>query len=107
MYAVIFKAQLLELDDEYFATAKRLRELALSKYHCIDFIACSENNQEIAISYWPSHEAISAWKNDEMHQAAQKLGATRWYQCMRLVKQMPANYILFSDRYFHESATYF
>ena len=78
MYAVIFKASLRQQDEEYIKTASRLRELAKS-YGCIDFISTTENNLEIAISYWGSEEQIKNWKMDPEHIAAQELGKSRWY----------------------------
>ena len=38
MYAVIFKATMAEMDDEYLATAQRLRELAFEKYGSIHIL---------------------------------------------------------------------
>ena len=80
MYAVIFKAKINTLDDEYFDTAKKMRTLAIEKYGCKDFISCSEENIEIAISYWDSKEQIREWKNDPEHQKAQILGKKNWYK---------------------------
>ena len=80
MYAVIFKAQIYTLDEEYSETAKRMRELAMNEYGCTEFVACSEGDQEIAISYWPSKENIKAWKNNPEHQRAQAIGKARWYR---------------------------
>lgn len=80
MYAVIFKAEINTLDQEYLDTANSLRELAFSKYGCTEFTSCTEGNQEIAISYWPSTEAIQAWKEDPVHLQAQKQGRAKWYQ---------------------------
>ena len=57
-----------------------MRELAKSKYGCIDFKALTEGNQEIAISYWRSEDDIKAWKQDPEHQLAQKLGREKWYK---------------------------
>jgi len=80
MYAVIFKAETQELDQAYFDTAKNMRELALSKYNCIEFISATEGNNEIAISYWKSKEDIKAWKKDKEHTKAQALGKNKWYK---------------------------
>jgi len=80
MYAVIFKAEVQELDDAYQTMANHLRELALSHYGCTEFIATTEGNNEVAISYWPSLEQIRAWRNDPEHQQAQVLGKSRWYR---------------------------
>jgi len=80
MYAVIFKATLINPDANYTATAERLRNLALEKYGCKEFTATTEGTQEIAISYWDSEADILAWKNDPQHQAAQTQGRQHWYQ---------------------------
>lgn len=79
MYVVIFKATVKQLDDDYMYHARRLRELAISKYGCTDFTSLTENNQEISLSYWNSLEDIQAWKNDEQHKQAQALGKSLWY----------------------------
>lgn len=80
MYAVIFKATINQLDDEYEATANRMGELAFEKYGCVDFSSASEGDKEIAISYWNSLEDIKRWKTDQEHQRAQKIGQERWYK---------------------------
>ena len=84
MYLVIFKATIAEFDDEYFHTAAKLKELAFSKYGCIDFISATESNEEIAISYWQSEQQIHAWKNDPMHLLAQESSRGKWYQSYRV-----------------------
>jgi len=57
-----------------------MRELAFEKYGCIDFIAVTEGDQEIAISYWESEEAIKQWKNDSEYSLAQDAGRHKWYE---------------------------
>jgi len=79
MYAVIFRAQTGLQDKEYLDTVTRMRELAFAKYGCIDFVALTEGDQEIAISYWHSQADIAAWKNDPEHNAAQNKGQRHWY----------------------------
>ncbi|MBU2918310.1 antibiotic biosynthesis monooxygenase [Psychrosphaera sp. F3M07] len=80
MYAVIFKAKIAKLNDEYSKTAAKMRELAFSKYGCLDFVAVCEGEQEVAISYWPDEQSILAWKKDPEHLLAQQLGQKNWYQ---------------------------
>ena len=79
MYAVIFKATVKQLDNEYSQTAKRMRELAMEKYDCLNFVSSLEGRQEIAISYWETEAQILAWKQDKEHLKAQQLGAKKWY----------------------------
>ena len=80
MYAVIFKAKTKKLDDDYFKMAKRIRELAITEYGCIDFTGVTEGSDEIAISYWESLEQIKKWKQNSKHLVAQKLGQDKWYE---------------------------
>lgn len=80
MYAVIFRAEISQYDQEYSDTVARLRTLAIEKYGCRDFVATTEGHQEIAISYWETLEQISRWKQDEQHLKAQQLGQSKWYK---------------------------
>jgi heme-degrading monooxygenase HmoA len=80
MFAVIFKAKVGKQDKDYLDMVAVMRELAFSKYGCLDFIAVSEGDQEIAISYWESEQDIQRWHNDSQHAVAQKLGKEKWYQ---------------------------
>ena len=80
MYAVIFKAEIKTLDSNYAPMAKRMRELAINKYGCSDFISTTENNLEIAISYWNNLDQIKQWKQDSEHLAAQDKGKSIWYK---------------------------
>ncbi len=80
MYAVIFTAELLSLDDEYTQTAERMRTLAFENYHCQNIQSVTEGNQEITISYWNSTDDIRAWKQDPAHLTAQQLGREKWYR---------------------------
>ncbi len=80
MYAVIFRAEILELDDEYSTMAKRMRDLAINEYGCIEFTACTEGKNEIAISYWENEAQIIAWKKNAEHLVAQSIGREKWYR---------------------------
>ncbi|HEY5776435.1 MAG TPA: antibiotic biosynthesis monooxygenase [Xanthomonadales bacterium] len=84
MYAVIFKATVAELDDEYSRTADRLRDLALKQYGCRDFVSFTDGNKEIAISYWDTEQQIRDWKNDPQHRLAQARGREKWYRSFSL-----------------------
>ncbi len=80
MYAVIFKAKIHKLDKAYSEMAKRMRELAINKYGCTEFISITEGTQEMAISYWKSQEQIKQWKENSEHLVAQKRGRSAWYE---------------------------
>lgn len=80
MYAVIFRAEINKIDQSYSDMTARMRELAKSKYSCIEFISLTEGNYEIAISYWDNEKQIIAWKKDPEHKKAQELGRSKWYK---------------------------
>ncbi len=80
MYAVIFKAEIAAIDEEYSAMAARMRDLAIDKYGCVEFTACTEGNHEIAISYWETEAQIKAWKQNVEHLSAQGKGREKWYR---------------------------
>ncbi len=84
MYAVIFTADLNVLDDEYYETANKMRDLAINEYGCINIISVTENNQEVTISYWPNTKKIAAWKNNEAHIRAQLKGKEHWYKSYKV-----------------------
>ena len=84
MYAVIFHAEVAQLDDEYFATAKQLRELAMTQYGCLDFVATTEGAREIAISYWPSLDQIKQWQQNIENLTVQQQGRARWYKSYKV-----------------------
>jgi heme-degrading monooxygenase HmoA len=79
MFVVIFRATARTLDAEYSATAARMRELAMAQFGCLDFVAVTEGDQEVALSYWPDEAHIRAWKQHADHLLAQQLGRERWY----------------------------
>ncbi len=80
MYAVIFRAEINQLDSEYLETANRMRDLALSEYGCIEFTSTTEGSNEISISYWEMQGQIKAWKENEEHLKAQEIGKRKWYK---------------------------
>jgi len=84
MYAVIFKAEINQLDKSYSETALRMRDLATKKYGCSEFIAVTEGNHEIAISYWENQEQIVKWKQDAEHLVAQEQGRSTWYKSYKV-----------------------
>lgn len=79
MFVVIFKAKPGEQGEEYAAMVNQLRTLAFERYGCIDFIAASSGEMEVAISYWHSEQDILSWKRDPLHVKAQQLGKANWY----------------------------
>jgi hypothetical protein len=50
MYAVIFRAVVGELDQEYSEAIERMKELAIKEYGCLEFFALMEGESRGAIS---------------------------------------------------------
>ena len=80
MYAVIFRARTGRPDPNYHNMVDKMRDLAFQRYGCRDFIAVTEGDREIAISYWDDEESIRRWKNDPDHALAQQRGRDGWYR---------------------------
>ena len=69
---VVFRARAFAQDDDYMATALRMRDKAIAEYGCTEFLfANTPDGEEIALSYWPDEASILRWKQDPEHQAAQ------------------------------------
>ncbi len=84
MYAVIFRAEINQLDESYSEMAAQMRALAMDEYGCTEFTSVTEGSQEISISYWPDQESIRRWKQDPGHVQAQELGKAKWYASYRV-----------------------
>ncbi|NND82115.1 MAG: antibiotic biosynthesis monooxygenase [Gammaproteobacteria bacterium] len=80
MYAVIFKGTVRNFDADYAEMATRLHVRATTEFGCTGFSSCTEGDEEISISYWPSEEHIKVWKQDGEHLQAQENGRSRWYK---------------------------
>jgi heme-degrading monooxygenase HmoA len=79
-YAVIFSSLRTVGDNGYSQMAGRMVELASQQPGFLG--AESVRGQDgfgITVSYWASAEAISSWKANIEHIAAQELGKTAWY----------------------------
>jgi len=74
MFAVIFTAELKEIDSDYYATANRMREFAINEYGCVDLTSVAEDGKEITVSYWHQKERIVQWKKNKEHIEAQQKG---------------------------------
>ncbi len=84
MYAVIFIAEINDFDSRYSEMASKMRDLAIKKYGCTEFISATEGAQEIAVSYWQDQKHIKKWKQDSEHLVAQELGKSIWYKSYKV-----------------------
>jgi heme-degrading monooxygenase HmoA len=80
MYAVIFRATVGELDQQYSEAIERMKTLAFEDFGCLEFFALMEGDERIAVSYWNSEEDIRNWKRNSEHLNAQEQGREKWYK---------------------------
>jgi heme-degrading monooxygenase HmoA len=85
-WAVIFTSVRTEVEAaEYEQTAVEMMRLAPLQPGFLGVeSARGEDGVGITVSYWASEEAISAWRDDADHLAAQQAGRARWYRAFRL-----------------------
>lgn len=77
-YAVIFTSKLKSNIDGYDKTARKMYDLATKQPGFLGFKSVREEIG-ITISYWESIDAITSWKENIQHQAAQVKGIEDWY----------------------------
>ena len=82
-YAVIFSSELSSNADGYQEMAIQMQELAKKQPGYLGFESAREEIG-ISISYWDSLEAITAWKANVDHEAAQKMGIRKWYKSYKV-----------------------
>lgn len=52
MYAVILRATVADLNEEYSEALLRMKALAFEQYGCLEFYVMMDGPKRIAISYW-------------------------------------------------------
>jgi heme-degrading monooxygenase HmoA len=84
-YAVIFTSTRTSVDEGYDAVARRMVELAVAQPGFLGVESTrGPDGLGITVSYWSSLEAISAWKAQGEHRAAQASGHRKWYEHFEL-----------------------
>jgi heme-degrading monooxygenase HmoA len=79
-YAVIFTSQRTHGDNGYDAMASAMFELAMKQPGCLGAEhARGSGGLGITVAYFTDEAAISNWKQNAQHLAAQRLGKARWY----------------------------
>lgn len=79
-YAVIFSARRTEGDHGYEAMAKAMVELALKQPGCLGAESTrGPDGFGITVAYFTDEASIAAWKANDRHLTAQRLGQSRWY----------------------------
>jgi heme-degrading monooxygenase HmoA len=79
-YAVIFSSLRNDGDNGYGRMAERMVELASQQPGFLGAeSARGADSFGITVSYWATTDAITAWKNNIEHLAAQESGKQFWY----------------------------
>ena len=79
MYAVILRATVGDLNEEYSAALLRMKALAFEQYGCLEFYAMMDGPRRIAISYWKDEDDILQWRNNNEHRQIQEKAKQSWY----------------------------
>ena len=80
-YAVIFSSLRTEGDNGYGKMAERMVKLAAHQSGFLGFESVRGNDGfGITVSYWASAEAVTEWKTNIEHLAAQEMGKRTWYE---------------------------
>lgn len=80
MYAVIIRATVGELDQQYSEAIERMKKLAFEVYGCLEFFALMDGDRRVAISYWESEAQIRKWKKNDEHLSTQNQAREKWYE---------------------------
>lgn len=80
-YSVVFTSVLRGQDDEYDATSERMEELVaeVPGYLGMDS-ARSAGGLGITVAYFRDEGAITRWRDNLEHRAAQQRGRDDWYE---------------------------
>ena len=84
-YAVIFTSKKSTTDEAYDEVSKQMVELSKKQKGFIGLeSARGADGVGITVSYWESLEDIAAWKRNDEHLKAQKLGMSGWYESYKV-----------------------
>ena len=77
-YAVIFSSLQSEDTQGYDEMTSRMQELASKQPGYLGFESAREG-LGLAVSYWKDEASMLNWKENAVHQSAQKMGRKQWY----------------------------
>jgi heme-degrading monooxygenase HmoA len=82
-YAVVFTSVRTQGDQGYVEMAGRMVELAAEQPGFLGMESARED-LGITVSYWTDLASIRKWKENALHQEAQRLGREKWYSAFTL-----------------------
>lgn len=83
-YVVVFTSVRSHVDDGYDETSRRMVELAAEQPGFLGIESVRDGEFGVTVSYWDSPEAITRWKRQVEHRAAQEKGRQAWYRRYRV-----------------------
>lgn len=84
-YAVIFANQMGNDTDGYSAMSDLMVSMSSDQAGFIGIESTRDNDGfGITVSYWESEAAITQWRENAKHQAAQQKGKVTWYDHYQL-----------------------
>jgi heme-degrading monooxygenase HmoA len=79
-YVVVFTSQRKDADPAYEAMAMEMAGLASAQPGFIGVESAHDaEGFGVTVVYFRDEESVLAWKNNDRHKDAQKLGKERWY----------------------------
>ena len=82
-WAVIFTSLQSEDTQGYDEMASRMQELATKQPGYLGFES-ARDGLGIAVYYWKDEASMLNWKENAVHQEAQKMGKKKWYPCYKV-----------------------
>jgi len=86
-YLVIFQTdRKLPVPKEYYKMKESLLERVEKIPGCVGRDSVRDDQGlGVTVSYWENIDAIKTWLHDEVHQKAQGLGKSKWYNSFKTV----------------------
>jgi heme-degrading monooxygenase HmoA len=83
---VLFRSRLApEAGADYHAMADEMLERARAMPGFVDFTHyAAPDGERLAVVRWQDEATLAAWRSDERHRLAQRLGRERWYRWFSL-----------------------
>ncbi len=82
-YAVIFSSTLMDEIEGYDDMAKKIDQELESQEGFLG-AETARDGIGITVSYWKDVNSILKWRDNELHQLAQREGRLKWYKAFKL-----------------------
>jgi heme-degrading monooxygenase HmoA len=80
MIVVLFRSRLVDAPQGYAEMAEEMEAIARTMPGFIDVKGyTAEDGERLTIVRWQDEETMRAWREQERHRVAQKMGRERWY----------------------------